>query len=133
MHRHNQDTITTYYLYALGSYRLFYIFNWIYRYQSEHHIEYIAFVSGTVQTLVYGVFFIVFMRRPVSNVCFSLIKYGMEDEEIYGQIPVTEEPEEMPVDSITAVNSPVAKVSYEHTETATPTAKVGEKPIFGVE
>ena len=57
----------------------------------------------------------------------------MGDEEIYGQIPVTEEPEEMPDDSPTAVNSHVAKVSYQHTETTTSAAKVGEKPIFGVE
>jgi len=55
------DIINVYYLFALGSYRGFYIFNWIYRYYYEGFYDPIAIVAGVLQTLLYIVFFIVFM------------------------------------------------------------------------
>jgi len=41
------------YLTLLGSYRFMYIFNWIYRYNTEYFYDPIAAVSGVVQTSVY--------------------------------------------------------------------------------
>ena len=74
------DVINNYYLYALGSYRGFYIFNWIYRYNYEGFYDTIAIVAGVVQTLLYIVFFILFtlaqsrrqkkgLARAVQNLC----------------------------------------------------------------
>src|SRR6185437_6639736 len=50
------ETITAHYLFALGSYRALYIFNWIYRYFAEtnHKVDTIAIVAGIVQTVLYS-------------------------------------------------------------------------------
>merc|ERR1711915_564000 len=50
------ETITSHYLFALGSYRALYIFNWIYRYHFEGFYD-IAIVAGIVQTVLYCDFF----------------------------------------------------------------------------
>lgn len=42
-----------YYLIPLGLYRLFYIFNWIYRYSTENHIDRIADTAGIVYVSIY--------------------------------------------------------------------------------
>ncbi len=52
------DKIMTYYIIMLGSYRAFYILNWIDRYQKEQFWEPIGFVSGCLQTIIYLHFFI---------------------------------------------------------------------------
>lgn len=46
-----------YYLLVLGSYRAFYVLNWIYRYVMENHYDLIAIVAGVIQTVLYLVFF----------------------------------------------------------------------------
>merc|ERR1712244_156522 len=43
------ETITSHYLFALGSYRALYILNWIYRYHFEGTYDVIAIVAGVVQ------------------------------------------------------------------------------------
>merc|ERR1711892_906994 len=45
------ETITSHYLFALGSYRALYIANWIYRYHYENHLDLIAIFAGVVQTI----------------------------------------------------------------------------------
>merc|ERR1712192_190138 len=47
------ETITSHYLFALGSYRALYILNWIYRYHFENTYDVIAIVAGCVQTVLY--------------------------------------------------------------------------------
>merc|ERR1719370_2444636 len=47
------ESITSHYLFALGSYRGLYIFNWIYRYYSQGFFDAIAIVAGCVQTVLY--------------------------------------------------------------------------------
>ncbi|XP_018561830.1 ER lumen protein-retaining receptor 1 [Anoplophora glabripennis] len=42
-----------YYLIPLGLYRLFYIFNWIYRYNTEGHIDKISDGAGIIYVIVY--------------------------------------------------------------------------------
>lgn len=63
-------TITTYYLFAMFSYRALYIANWGYRYHFENHLDWIAIVSGVVQTVFYLAFvFTSFMilNKPIEN------------------------------------------------------------------
>ncbi|KAL8733392.1 MAG: hypothetical protein Q9181_003618 [Wetmoreana brouardii] len=56
--------IDSFYLVTLGSYRAFYILNWIVRYfGKEHHFEPIATIFGTVQTAFYIDFAWVYWTR----------------------------------------------------------------------
>lgn len=58
------ETITTHYLFALGAYRALYLLNWIYRYyDSEHYVDYIVWVAGTIQTALYSDFFYIYYKR----------------------------------------------------------------------
>ncbi|KAF4976242.1 hypothetical protein FZEAL_7064 [Fusarium zealandicum] len=68
------ETITTHYLFALGSYRALYIPNWIYRYFSEpnHKVDYIAIVAGIVQTVLYSDFFYVYYTKVLKGKKFKL-------------------------------------------------------------
>lgn len=58
------ETITTHYLFALGSYRALYIPNWIYRYFAEPVFEQtIPVLAGIVQTVLYSDFFWVYYTK----------------------------------------------------------------------
>ncbi|KAA3677140.1 ER lumen protein retaining receptor [Paragonimus westermani] len=57
------ETITAHYLFALGSYRALYIFNWIDRYVTEDVYDLIAIVAGCVQTLLYIDFFYLYVTK----------------------------------------------------------------------
>lgn len=57
------ETITSHYLFALGSYRAFYILNWVYRYMTETHYDLIAIVAGIVQTVLYCDFFYLYITK----------------------------------------------------------------------
>ena len=57
------ETITAHYLFALGSYRALYIFNWVYRYYVEEFFDPIAIVAGIVQTVLYADFFYLYITR----------------------------------------------------------------------
>ncbi|KAF8566107.1 hypothetical protein P879_06938 [Paragonimus westermani] len=61
------ETITSHYLFALGSYRALYILNWAYRYFVENHLDVIAVVAGIVQTLLYCDFFYLYVTRVVKG------------------------------------------------------------------
>jgi len=68
------ETITSHYLFALGSYRALYILNWIYRYNSEGFLDLIAVIAGCVQTILYCDFFYLYItkgqcpRHPLSTI-----------------------------------------------------------------
>ncbi|CAH0045218.1 unnamed protein product [Clonostachys solani] len=68
------ETITTHYLFALGSYRALYIPNWIYRYFSEpdHHPDWIAILAGIVQTVLYSDFFYIYYTKVMKGKKFKL-------------------------------------------------------------
>ena len=52
------ESLTSHYVMLLGLYRLFYLFNWIYRYATEdNYMQIIVWVSGIVQTALYLDFF----------------------------------------------------------------------------
>jgi ER lumen protein retaining receptor len=57
------ETITTHYLFALGAYRALYIVNWIYRYETENHVDVISTMAGVVQTALYCDFFYIYFTR----------------------------------------------------------------------
>ena len=68
------ETITTHYLFALGSYRALYIPNWIYRYFTEQgrSLDWIAVVAGLVQTVLYSDFFYVYYTKVLKGKKFKL-------------------------------------------------------------
>ncbi|VDO96915.1 unnamed protein product [Soboliphyme baturini] len=61
------ETITSHYLFALGSYRALYILNWIYRYYVEEFFDPIAVVAGCVQTILYADFFYLYVTRVLKG------------------------------------------------------------------
>merc|ERR1712106_775564 len=60
-------TITSHYLFALGSYRALYIFNWVYRYHFEGFYDIIAIVAGIVQTVLYCDFFYLYVTKVMAG------------------------------------------------------------------
>lgn len=66
------ETITTHYLFALGSYRALYIPNWIYRYFAEAHWEPISVLAGIVQTVLYSDFFWIYYTKVLKGKKFAL-------------------------------------------------------------
>jgi ER lumen protein retaining receptor len=61
------ESITSHYLFALGSYRAFYILNWIYRYTVETHYDIIAVIAGIVQTILYCDFFYLYITKVLKG------------------------------------------------------------------
>lgn len=61
------ESITSHYLFALGSYRALYILNWIYRYIVESHYDLIAIVAGIVQTILYCDFFYLYITKVLKG------------------------------------------------------------------
>lgn len=61
------ESITSHYLFALGSYRALYLFNWIYRYQLEGFFDLIAIVAGCVQTILYCDFFYLYITKVLKG------------------------------------------------------------------
>lgn len=66
------ENITTHYIFALGLYRALYIPNWFYRYFTEKHFDYIAFLAGVIQTLVYSDFFYIYYTKVMQGKSFEL-------------------------------------------------------------
>jgi len=61
------ESITSHYLFALGSYRGLYLLNWIYRYYGEDHYDLIAIVAGLVQTVLYCDFFYLYITKVLKG------------------------------------------------------------------
>ncbi|XP_041978745.1 ER lumen protein-retaining receptor [Aricia agestis] len=61
------ESITSHYLFALGSYRGLYILNWIYRYMVEDYYEPIAIIAGIVQTVLYCDFFYLYITKVLKG------------------------------------------------------------------
>ncbi|XP_074648407.1 ER lumen protein-retaining receptor 2 [Tubulanus polymorphus] len=66
------ETITSHYLFALGSYRALYILNWVYRYYFEGFFDLIAIVAGCVQTILYCDFFYLYITKVLKGKKLSL-------------------------------------------------------------
>lgn len=61
------ETITSHYLFCLGSYRALYILNWIYRYYTEGFYDLIAIIAGIVQTILYCDFFYLYITKVIKG------------------------------------------------------------------
>ncbi|XP_018016765.1 ER lumen protein-retaining receptor [Hyalella azteca] len=61
------ESITSHYLFALGSYRALYIVNWVYRYYSEGFYDMIATLAGVVQTVLYCDFFYLYITKVLKG------------------------------------------------------------------
>lgn len=66
------ETITSHYLFCLGSYRALYIFNWIYRYYFEGFYDPIAIIAGVVQTVLYCDFFYLYITKVIKGKALKL-------------------------------------------------------------
>ncbi|XP_043502688.1 ER lumen protein-retaining receptor [Polistes fuscatus] len=61
------ESITSHYLFALGSYRGLYLLNWVYRYYAEDHYDLIAIVAGLIQTVLYCDFFYLYITKVLKG------------------------------------------------------------------
>jgi len=61
------ETITSHYLFMLGSYRALYIVNWVYRYYTEGFYDFIATIAGIVQTVLYCDFFYLYITKVLKG------------------------------------------------------------------
>ncbi|PAA61422.1 hypothetical protein BOX15_Mlig005854g5 [Macrostomum lignano] len=66
------ETITSHYLFALGSYRALYILNWIYRLVVEGQYDVIAIAAGCLQTALYADFFYLYVTIVLKGRAMSL-------------------------------------------------------------
>lgn len=66
------ESITSHYLFALGSYRALYILNWCYRYYFEGFFDLIAIVAGCVQTVLYCDFFYLYVTKVLKGKSLKL-------------------------------------------------------------
>ncbi|KAI4486115.1 PREDICTED: ER lumen protein-retaining receptor [Polistes canadensis] len=61
------ESITSHYLFALGSYRGLYLLNWVYRYYAEDHYDLIAIAAGLIQTVLYCDFFYLYITKVLKG------------------------------------------------------------------
>jgi len=61
------ESITSHYLFALGSYRGLYLINWIWRYIMENHYDLIAIFAGIIQTILYCDFFYLYITKVLKG------------------------------------------------------------------
>jgi len=66
------ESITSHYLFALGSYRALYILNWMYRYHFDGFFDAIAIVAGIVQTVLYCDFFYLYVTKVLKGKSLKL-------------------------------------------------------------
>lgn len=65
------ESITCHYLFLLGSYRLMYLINWVWRYIMESHYDLIAIFAGVIQTLLYVEFFYLYFTKVMRGEKFQ--------------------------------------------------------------
>lgn len=63
------ENLTSHYIFLLGAYRGLYILNWVYRsyYEPYYHHNWIVYVAGAVQTLLYADFFYYYVKSKYSG------------------------------------------------------------------
>ena len=64
-HTERYDALTSHYLFALGAYRIFYIFSWIYRYIATGELIWVSVIAGIIQTLLYVDFLYQYIQQVV--------------------------------------------------------------------
>ena len=76
------ESITSHYLFALGSYRALYLLNWIYRYYFENHYDLIAIVAGVVQTVLYCDFFYLYITKGEFCMCRCHLRQKLQSDTV---------------------------------------------------
>lgn len=67
------DALDSHYVFALGGYRLLYLFNWIYRLMTEpDYSSWIVWIAGLIQTFIYGDFFWYYLKARIEGKRMSL-------------------------------------------------------------
>lgn len=66
------ENLTVHYIFALGLYRALYIPNWFYRYFFEGRLDYISFLAGVLQTVIYSDFFYIYYQKIFHGKKFEL-------------------------------------------------------------
>lgn len=66
------DAVTSHYIFVLGSYRVLYLVNWVYRYFFEGYVCYNAWIAGIIQTILYSDFFYLYISRIYLAAKFQL-------------------------------------------------------------
>lgn len=61
------ESITSHYLFALGSYRALYLLNWVYRYVVNNYYDLIVIFAGIVQTILYCDFFYLYITKVLKG------------------------------------------------------------------
>ena len=65
------ESISAFYIFALGSYRALYILNWVYRYYFEGFYDLIAVMGGCLQTILFSAFFCWYQYRKFATLQLS--------------------------------------------------------------
>lgn len=68
------ETLTSHYVFALGSYRVLYMVNWIDRYLTEEDYtsSWVVWIGGIIQTLLYGRFFYFYVTAAMDGTRVTL-------------------------------------------------------------
>lgn len=67
------ENLTADYVFCLGSYRAFYVLNWIYRFLTEPgYRQWIAWITGIIQTIIYCDFFYYYIQSKYYGKDFTL-------------------------------------------------------------
>lgn len=66
------ETMTTHYIFALGLYRVLYMFNWFYRWIAGNPQDWISVLGGIIQTVLYSDFFYVYYSKVYHGQNFTL-------------------------------------------------------------
>jgi ER lumen protein retaining receptor len=75
LQRHQQvENLDGHYIFLLGAYRGLYILNWIYRsyYEQYYHHNWIVYIAGAIQTLLYADFFYYYIISKYYGEKFTL-------------------------------------------------------------
>eukprot|EP00434_Breviolum_minutum_P000232 symbB.v1.2.000192.t1/scaffold21.1/size436794/11 len=56
------ENLTSQFVATMGAYRALYILNWIYRYFADDYVNWVGWVGGLVQTVLYADFFYYYAR-----------------------------------------------------------------------
>lgn len=81
------ETVTTHYLFALGTYRALYIPNWLFRYFTEGNFEPIPCIAGTIQTILYSDFFWIYYTKYVRFSSDRLTVFSKGNQDLVLIIP----------------------------------------------
>ncbi len=76
------ENFTAHYIASLGAYRFFYILHWIYRYFYDDFVSFVSVASGTLQVVLYGDFFYLYLKNLKKNFTSELPISSSEEKKL---------------------------------------------------